>query len=130
MAAVYHWKAEADTVFDVISVRAFLISAACYVPFVLLLQRAFRARKPVDTPLLLNGWNAFLALGSAYAAVYVVGDLVFSWPQICDPALYSQHVSSRWVLIFNLTKALEWVDTLFLVLKKREVRRLRCRCFC
>ncbi len=117
---VYDWKAEADAVFEVIPVRAFLVAAALYIPVVLVLQRAFAKRPPLDTPLLLNAWNAFLSIASGYGAFYVLRDLALAWPDVCDPSVYL-HSSARFVLIFNLTKALEWVDTLFLVLKKREV---------
>ena len=116
----YDWKADADAVFEVVGVRVFLIAAAVYVPFMLLLQRAFARRPPLDTPVLLLCWNAFLALASGFAGFFVVRDLVFAWPDVCDPSMYL-HRSSRLVLIFNLTKCFEWVDTLFLVMKKREV---------
>ncbi len=120
----YSWEADVKAVFSVVPLNLFLWAAAAYLPFVFLLQRSFRKASSLDLSVPLALWNAFLSIGSGYCAFFVWRDLLIplvnSEDKFCNFGVY-QHVSSRFVILFNLTKALEWIDTLFLVVKKKEV---------
>lgn len=81
-------------------------------------------------------WNSALSLLSGYGAYYVILDL---WRQLfsshgvslnllCDVSPYN-HPSAWIIVVFNLTKVVEWGDTVFLILRKRPVKIMSLHVF-
>ena len=107
---------------------AWQIAAALFLPGVVIGQRFMRDRKEwsVTAPLVI--WNAFMSLFSAYMALGAVGMLIDEWRThdtlsglLCDASVYSRDPRSWSIFLFNATKFLEWVDTFFLIVRKRDV---------
>ena len=61
---VYEWQADSSAAFSVVSVNAFLISAALYLPVVYLLRLVMSKRAAFDLSGPLAWWNLFLSLAS------------------------------------------------------------------
>ena len=120
----YDWYRDLDWVHrEVVSVRTLLLLAALYVPAVFLLQGLMKGRKAFTLRWPLFFWNVALALFSGVAGYYVnlhiLIPLVFErglWGSVCALDGYD-HPLTYWVMVFNYTKALEWIDTLFLILR-------------
>jgi len=113
----------ADGMFAVVSVQQFLIAAALYLPGVFLLRAAMKNRAPFDLKGVLFVWNSTLSVLSGIGAFYTWRDLF--WPlvvggSLCNTSIY-EHSSSWYLIFFNLTKAVEWGDTVFLVLRHKRL---------
>ncbi|KAI1304144.1 putative fatty acid elongation protein 3 [Halotydeus destructor] len=99
---------------------------ATYVVTVFSLKYIMRNRAPFDlkTPLIL--WNMALALFSTMGAARVVPEAIALWQRegmrgtMCnDGARYG--VVGYWTVMFMLSKIPEFVDTLFIVLRKKPL---------
>jgi len=106
------------------------LSALAYLPLVFVGQKLMKTKQPYNFSLILAAWNFLLGAGSALAGYYVISTLFhriietnFSISEItCDKLCYIQHAStSRWVFFFNLSKVFEFVDTWFLILRKKPI---------
>lgn len=88
-----------------------------------------RDRKPFDTKFAAMVSNALLAVGSLWMFLGFAYHLVNNWAAagwdmnllICDPQLKLQKGMELFTYIFYLSKYWEYVDTIFLILGKREV---------
>jgi hypothetical protein len=106
------------------------ILAAGYLPVIFLLKHWMKDRPPLKGEIsnrLLGTWNLFLGISSAVGAYYT---LPYLWQDIQTHGFtnsvcqgnYSYHdLTSHIVILFNLSKFLEFVDTLFIVFRKADL---------
>lgn len=108
--------------FDVVPVWLYLVAISAYYPIVRWGQRRMARRTAFDLKVPLFAWNVFMSLASAYVAVRLVLEFdPFSHEfRVCDQSVMTKP-AAWFILLFNVTKPIEWVDTLFLVLRKRRV---------
>ena len=106
----------------------FTIAGILYYPSIRIAQRCMKYRKPfhLKTPMLI--WNMFMAIMSGIGAFYTVpylsnafleweGDRVY-----CDyPTIINNEQIYYIIQVFCYTKIVEWIDTVFLILRKRRV---------
>ena len=119
-------SAAVQRVFGFVPLEIFLAVAALYLPLVWLGARLMRHRQAFDLQYVIVAWNAVLSLLSGWAAFFVVRDVFIPLVQrddwLCDHTIFdSLDWSVMYILVFNLTKAIEFGDTVFLVLRKRPL---------
>lgn len=118
----WNWEQTVTAFFAVVPVWYFLVAAALYLPAVFWGQRFMRNRNAYDLRIALGVWNTVMAVLSGYAGVQLLFHAFLPrFFEVCSLERYSVP-AVQLVFIFNVTKALEWVDTLFLILRKRPVR--------
>lgn len=121
---MYSWKDDSEAVFGTIPVQWFIFAAVMYLPVVMALRMWMSRRNAflLERPLVV--WNAFMSVASGVCGYFVIRDLlvplVRGSDKLCDLSVFA-HPSMRFILLFNFSKALEWVDTLFLVLRKKPL---------
>lgn len=107
------------------------ITIPCYLAFVYFGPKLMKNRKPFELRRLLQLWNLFLAVLSAYMFFGLFQPMlnlvlrVDLYHLVCLPEkdlLYGSPFCMIW--IFCLSKFIELIDTVFLVLRKREVEFL------
>lgn len=97
--------------------------AALYIPVVFIGQRYMRDKPRLRFPLLLPMWNFALAIFSLIGAIKLwplAWELATSEEPFCSPQIWWR-ANAWWAFLFNLSKAPEFVDTIFLILGKRPV---------
>jgi hypothetical protein len=89
-------------------------------------------REPIECNLSLRYWNLFLALFSFIGMARTVPHLVLLlWfygysGVLCYPAYssYGMGATGFWTMIFIISKAFEFIDTVFLIIRKKNVNLL------
>jgi len=100
--------------------------AFIYLPSVFLLQKYMINRQPYRIKKLLFIWNVIASLLSGYGAYYVISLIKNNIltmglnNQVCDINQYNTFAGMI-IFIFNITKMLEWIDTLFLIFMKKKI---------
>lgn len=95
---------------------------AGYVPFVFTLQFAMRFMKPFELTLPLKIWNCSLSVLSLYGFSILFQRLFYvDFIHSVTSLDYSCGTTGYVVFLFNLSKFPEMVDTLFIVLRKKEL---------
>jgi len=105
----------------------FLVGGCFYFPVIFGIRQCMVGRQPFDLRRLLAVWN-FIASGlSGYAAYHVIPDLVILVEKhgfvrsLCMPDLVYSSPSAIFIFFFNFTKCLEWIDSVFLALRKKSM---------
>jgi len=104
----------------------FITCGVLYLPVVFGIKYVMRNREPFDLKHLLAFWNFGLALFSLVGMVSMFTHsfriLLTQTPlqNVCDSRIYS-HDDATWVFYFNVSKAVEFVDTLFIVMRKKPL---------
>jgi hypothetical protein len=112
----------ANEYFEIVPVWVYLLACVAYYPALRWGQRQMKNRPAYDLTLPLIGWNLFMSLASFYAGtrlLFALDPFSLSFP-VCNQSIMN-HPVAWFILVFNLTKPLEWIDTVFLVLRKRRV---------
>ena len=97
-----------------------------YLPSIYYLQDYMSTRNAIKLNKLLFLWNLIASLLSGYGAYYILPLIINNVisngidHQICDITQYDGFPGLI-MFIFNITKMLEWVDTIFLVLRKKKI---------
>jgi len=106
-----------------------VVSVVAYLLFCYFGQKYMADKKPFDLRYPLAAWNALLSLfsfiGMCRTVPYLLGQLI-SMPYeatVCTDPRYSYGVGpvGLWTMLFILSKVPELVDTVFIVLRKREL---------
>lgn len=126
--AVFDWFSHVGYIHNhLISVRTMVIMAILYAPIAFVLQAFMKDKKALNLSGPLFYWNLTLSIFSGYAGYHVLTGLLVpalvenGWAgAVCSKATYVKP-QAWWVLIFNYTKLFEWIDTLFLILRKRKI---------
>lgn len=102
-----------------------------YLPVVWGLGVYMEKRQPVEVHFLLPLWNLLLAVFSTLGALHIVPVLVQQLRQdngfmrsVCSDEVLS-HTNAVWIFWFNISKIPEFLDTVFLRLRKRPVQLLQ-----
>jgi hypothetical protein len=107
-------------------IHSFTLSVVYAVFLCYIGERIMSRRKAMilERPLLI--WNCFLAVCSIVAFIRMSPEFLYSlylygfkW-SICDPSCY-YGVTGFWAYVFALSKAVELIDTVFIVLRKRPL---------
>jgi len=126
MKNVQGWKDTSVAFFDD-HFYFFLISVLLYPPVIYGLYIWMKDRKPYDLRTELIWWNWFMAAFSFIGTYYLIPILPIGiseagwWGSVCTRWCFSYNAGSVVGFIFDCSKVLEFVDTLFLVLRKREL---------
>lgn len=102
----------------------FAISAILYLPFLFLGQYLMRNRDPVRSIFGISItvysfiWNMTIGIMSGIGAYYVIPGLNINF---CSSLCYDNSLASLTTYIFCVTKMLEWIDTIFLILRKKKI---------
>eukprot|EP00118_Oscarella_pearsei_P004708 m.20586 g.20586 ORF g.20586 m.20586 type:complete len:255 (+) comp28034_c0_seq1:86-850(+) len=102
------------------------VSSACYLVFVYAGHSWMKDREPMQLRAPLCAWNFCLALfsiaGTYHIAVHVVKHLLnegFHYT-LCDTT-FLEGASGLWMLLFVWSKLFEFVDTVFILLRKQQL---------
>lgn len=105
------------------------ILSVFYIAFVFGVPKLYPDREPMKLKTQLQAWNLFLAVFSFFGTLRTVPHLLivlyrygFRY-QVCAPAEdnYALGAVGLWGMLFAHSKYLEFIDTAFLVLRKRNV---------
>ena len=106
----------------------FKVAGLIYYPSLRIGQSVMKNKEPYKIKKILFCWNFFMAFMSALGAFYTVPFLlkaVYNWEGnrvYCDnQTIINNRTIYPIILVFAWTKIFEWVDTLFLVLRKRKI---------
>jgi len=105
----------------------FFFGVIIYPPLIFGIQYLMRDRKPFSLKGYLLVWNAALALFSIFGTLCTIPFLVNGlrtasfYEILCDADTCTSDPNARWVLWFCVSKLIEFGDTLFIVLKKRQL---------
>jgi len=113
----------------------FVFMGVAYLPTIFGLQHLMKKHKGFELRRPLIVWNIFMATFSTAGALAIVHPLVTNWiypgggygPRdfICAADYcYTFGDCAVWVFLFNMSKMLEFVDSIFIVLRKRELHFL------
>eukprot|EP00211_Chloroparvula_japonica_P007191 CAMPEP_0119130884 /NCGR_PEP_ID=MMETSP1310-20130426/9018_1 /TAXON_ID=464262 /ORGANISM="Genus nov. species nov., Strain RCC2339" /LENGTH=319 /DNA_ID=CAMNT_0007121423 /DNA_START=180 /DNA_END=1139 /DNA_ORIENTATION=+ len=104
-----------------------LASMLLYLPVVFGIKYIMKDKKPFDLQYPLILWNFIMALFSTFCFLYVLPMAFNNFKELG----WSMSVCGRWclsygeeaflVFLFNLSKAFEFVDTIFIVLRKKPL---------
>jgi hypothetical protein len=104
--------------------------ALAYLPTIFGIQKIMQNYPPIKNRFinyLLGSWNIILSTGSFIGAYhtlpYLLKDIhtIGLIPSICQGNYINNDNISRVVILFNLSKFLEFIDTLFIVFKKSNL---------
>lgn len=106
-----------------------IVSVVSYLLFCYFGQQYMATRKPFDLRYPLAAWNAFLSifsfLGVCRTVPYLLGSLISQTYEetVCTDPRVSFGVGpvGLWTIMFILSKIPELIDTVFIVLRKREL---------
>lgn len=106
-----------------------VVCVTLYGVFILVGQRYMRDRKAFDLRWTLAAWNLFLAVFSAWGFVRTTPHLfynlyAFSFEDtLCNEAvsMYGCGATGLWVQLFIFSKIPELIDTVFVVLRKKQL---------
>jgi elongation of very long chain fatty acids protein 6 len=118
----WNFPEAANAYFEVVPVWVYLAACAAYYPAMRAGQRWMEKRPAYRLKYPLLAWNVFMSAVSFYAWVQIdihLQPFRVDFP-VCDQRVMNDP-AAWFILVFNLTKPLEWVDTAFLVLRKRRV---------
>ena len=121
----FDWEKQSIAVYDKYAILFGMI-AMMYLPTVFGLKNYMDKREAYDLKVPLVCWNFLLAIFSLYGAIVTMPPALERIQQngmlsaICDNSCYV-HPASGMVLYFNLSKMPEFVDTIFLRLRKKPV---------
>eukprot|EP00922_Rhytidocystis_sp_ex-Travisia-forbesii_P048996 GHVS01072930.1.p1 GENE.GHVS01072930.1~~GHVS01072930.1.p1 ORF type:complete len:434 (-),score=57.43 GHVS01072930.1:688-1989(-) len=104
-------------------------SVVLYLLFIYFGKKFMKNRKPFDLQKPLKYWNLILAIFSLCGAIRVVPHLLYVLHKfgfvtsICAPPvyIYGHGAVGLWVLLFTYSKYVELIDTVFIVLRKKEL---------
>eukprot|EP00003_Mantamonas_plastica_P014237 TRINITY_DN246_c0_g1_i1.p1 TRINITY_DN246_c0_g1~~TRINITY_DN246_c0_g1_i1.p1 ORF type:complete len:360 (+),score=137.08 TRINITY_DN246_c0_g1_i1:392-1471(+) len=121
----YDWVKDSVGFYDTYN-QWFILAALTYIPLVFSLHLLMKKRTEfqLKTPLIV--WNfllaAFSILGAVHTIPYLYTKVMTSSFQdsICDNSCFT-NPNAYWIFWFNMSKVPEFVDTVFLVLRKRPV---------
>jgi len=112
----------------------FVAAGVLYLPLIFGLQRFMRDRKAFDLRWPLIAWNIFMAAFSTLGFSSILYPTVQGWIYpggrgvrefICGADYcYTFGDCAIWVFLFNMSKILEFVDSVFIVLRKRPLHFL------
>ena len=100
-------------------ISSFLIG---YIPTVLTIKSIMKTRSPFDLSGILMLWNFFMSMMS-WTGFFVL------FPYLCNQSFinsfssleYSSGTTGLVIFLFNLSKILEFTDTVFIVLRKKKL---------
>jgi len=104
----------------------FATGAALYIPVVFGLKSFMENRKPFVLRPYLAAWNLILTIFSGLGMYYTIPILVNMLVEsgfeeaVCNSKCWL-FPEAQWVFYFNVSKLFEFVDTIFIVLRKREL---------
>jgi len=104
----------------------FLIMSICYLPLIYILKKYMSTRQAFNLKIPLFAWNIIASLLSGYGAFYTLPMIYTNVinnglnNQVCDITQYNSFAGLI-IFIFNVTKMLEWIDTIFLILRKKNI---------
>eukprot|EP00922_Rhytidocystis_sp_ex-Travisia-forbesii_P072558 GHVS01108176.1.p1 GENE.GHVS01108176.1~~GHVS01108176.1.p1 ORF type:complete len:434 (+),score=94.40 GHVS01108176.1:192-1493(+) len=106
-----------------------LTTVVAYLLFIYLGPKIMKNRKPFDLQTPLKYWNLLLAVFSFCGTIRVVPHLFLVLyklgfvASICSPPVYvyGHGAAGLWVLLFTYSKYVELIDTVFIVLRKKEL---------
>jgi len=118
---------ESFTTFFIYYHNYFIVASFLYLPLIWIGQQIMKNKQPylLKKPLLF--WNLSLSIlsgiGSYYVLSWIYMDLQDNNLQssVCN---YQKPFSNKiawYVGVFNLTKIFEWIDTIFLILRKKKI---------
>jgi elongation of very long chain fatty acids protein 6 len=122
----FNWYQEVIGFFDYYHYY-YLFAAIIYLPMIWISQQIMKNRQPFSLKKPLFIWNLLLSIlsgiGSYYVLTWIYKDLENNSLQenVCDYQKAYANEISWYVGIFNITKILEWIDTIFLVLRKKKI---------
>jgi len=104
------------------------ISLLLYLPTIFLTKAIMKDKQQYDLRTYLFLWNAFLAFFSLIGTYYMIRDSIIKfWIEqvsiselICDQTC-SSYSTYRWIFYFNFSKVFEFLDTVFIVLRKKPL---------
>jgi len=110
----------------------FGVAALCYLPVVFGLQAFMKNRQPFALKKVLAVWNFLMfafSLVGAYQTVIVSADMgaldavrpFTIVEKVCRRWCYHFPSITFWIFLFNISKIFEWLDSIFLVLRKRPL---------
>ncbi|KAF1557477.1 Elongation of very long chain fatty acids protein 6, partial [Eudyptula albosignata] len=104
-----------------------LFFAVAYVILIFGIQHFMKERRGYKLQAPLTLWSLSLALFSAMGAYRVWKQMAFILStkgfkqSVCSPSFYIHPISKLWVYLFVLSKLLELGDTVFIVLRKKQL---------
>jgi elongation of very long chain fatty acids protein 6 len=123
---VQGWRDQSVKFFDDHAVL-FAMSVLLYPPVIYWLYHIMKTRNAFDLRLPLILWNVFLAMFSflgAVALIPLIPDSIQNfgwWNSVCTRWCYGFAEGEFLVFLFDISKVFEFVDTIFIVLRKREL---------
>eukprot|EP00922_Rhytidocystis_sp_ex-Travisia-forbesii_P048992 GHVS01072926.1.p1 GENE.GHVS01072926.1~~GHVS01072926.1.p1 ORF type:complete len:433 (-),score=52.09 GHVS01072926.1:688-1986(-) len=100
-----------------------------YLLFIYFGKKCMKNRKPFDLQKPLKYWNLILAIFSLCGTIRIVPHLLYVLHKfgfvtsICCPPvyIYGHGAAGLWVLLFTYSKYVELIDTVFIVLRKKQL---------
>jgi len=123
----YNWHRDARGLLWPHLTIPFAMAALLYYPTMRMGIQQMSARKPFDLRVPLCAWNVLLSALSAIGAYYVLGHLRHELNTreltavVCDHRSAYTSGAAMFVALFNFSKIFEWGDTIFLILRKKNV---------
>jgi len=124
--SVEYWISHSEKFWDDHQL-GFGLCVALYLPAIFSIQHWMKDRKAWNLKWPLTIWNFSICIFSLFGALYTISPLVSHPTQhgisdsICGLWCYSLGKPSQWIFFFNLSKIAEFVDTVFIVLRKRPL---------
>ena len=121
----YNWFINARSMFTPSII--FWILAILYYPSIIIGRKIMINRSPFILKKILFTWNICLSLLSLYGFIILFPYIYEKYHQldinsmICAHEIFYTSNVAYVVAIFNVTKCLEWVDTIFLILRKKPI---------
>ena len=126
-----------DNLLNILSIyhvnKIFFLLSFLYLPMIYLGQKYMKNRKTVVVNNYLFTWNIFMSIcsfiGTVISMPLLVSRLYDKGLQgyLCDIESYPNYSTPKYykiqlvIFIYSTTKVFEWIDTIFLILKKRKI---------
>lgn len=123
----YNWFIDARNMIPLDYYYIYIILSLLFIPLINFGVKYMKYKRPFSLKGLLFLWNISVSILSGIGAYYTVPYLINGFNTWEEEEIYCSHQKvytsdiAWYIGVFNATKIFEWIDTIFLILRKKKI---------